>query len=375
MIKIMIRILHIVGLMNKGGTETMLMNIYRKINRKEIQFDFLVYGQEDGYYDEEIKSLGGNIIKVNVTKGVGIKKSIDYMLNAISRYGIYKAVHAHTLFNSGIAMIAARKNHISIRISHSHTTSDNEEGIKRKIYIVMMRYLINKNATKLLACSNEAGKYMFGNRAINSEKYSYFQNLIDYDSILNYSKELVNQFKLQNKLNKSIVIGHVGTFKEAKNQKFLLEITKFLKEKNYNVKLLLVGDGEMRSELENIINKYDISENVILPGIRDDVNNLLHCMDVFVFPSKYEGLGLVLLEAQVAGLPCIVSEAIQNEADLNLGLLHRLNLSDGIEIWANKILELKDLPKLNYKNIEQALDKNGYSTEKCISKLREIYEV
>lgn len=371
----MIRILHIVGLMNKGGTETMLMNIYRKINRKEIQFDFLVYGQDEGYYDEEIKSLGGNIIKINVPKDTGLKKSINQISETIRHYGEYRAIHAHTLFNSGIAMIAARKNYINIRISHAHTTSDNEESIKRKIYISIMRYLINKNSTRLLACSKEAGKYMFGEKSINSEKYSYFQNLIDYDSIFNYSDKFVEDFKVQNRLNKSIVIGHVGTFKEAKNQKFLLEITKYLKEKNYDVKLLLVGDGDTRAQLEGIINKYDISKNVILMGIRDDVNNLLHCMDIFVFPSTYEGLGLVLLEAQVAGLPCIVSEAIQDEADLKIGLFHRLNLSDDVGQWADKILELKESTKIKQEDIKNALDKNGYSTEQCISKLQEIYEV
>lgn len=375
MIKDMIRVLHIVGQMNKGGTETMLMNIYHNIDRKKIQFDFLIYGREDGYYDEEIRNLGGHIIKIDTPREIGIKNSIDQMSDIIKSYGTYQAVHAHTLFNSGIAMIAAKKNNIKIRISHAHTTSDNEDSIKRKIYISIMRYLINKNSTKLLACSKEAGKYMFGDNVISSKKYSYFQNLIDYDSIFNYSKELVNQFKSQNELNKSIVIGHVGTFKEAKNQKFLLEITKFLKEKNYNVKLLLVGDGNMRAELENIINKYDISENVILTGIRDDVNNLLHCMDVFLFPSKYEGLGLVLLEAQVANLPCIVSEAIQDEADLNIGLFNRLNLDDGIEKWSDKILEIKDLYNINYNEIEESLERNGYSTEKCIYKLQKIYEV
>ena len=371
----MIKVLHIVGRMNKGGTETMLMNIYRNINREKLQFDFLVHGDGDGYYDNEIRKLGGNIIKINRPKEVGLKESVEQISDVIRNNGPYQAVHAHTLFNSGIAMIAAKKNNIDIRISHAHTTLNNEEGLKRKIYIAIMRYFINKNSTKLLACSKKAGIYMFGEKAISNKKYMYFQNLIDYKNIFSYSPKFVEEFKRDNNLDESIVIGHIGTFNEAKNQKFLLEIIKFLKDKNCDIKLLLIGDGIMRKELEDIIKEYDISENVILTGIRDDINNLLHCMDVFVFPSIYEGLGLVLLEAQSAGLPCIISEAIQDEADLKVGLFNRLNLSDGVEAWANKILELKDTPRLSSKDIKKALRENEYTTEQCISKLLKIYEV
>ena len=196
------------------------------------------------------------------------------------------------------------------------------------------------------------------------------------ENIIDVNHEDVEKFKIENKLQEdNLIIGHIGTFKESKNQKFLLKIVKVLKERNKDVKLLLVGDGSMRDELETMCKDFDISDKVIFTGTRDDIDVILNSMDVFVFPSTFEGLGLVLLEAQAAGLPCVVSEAIQPEADLQLGLFSKLNLSDGAEVWANKIIEVSDKKETNKQKILDAFDNQGYSTEKCISKLLSIYKI
>lgn len=370
------KILHVVGGMAKGGTETMLMNIYRKIDRNKIQFDFLYMTKEETYYDKEILALGGNILRVDSLSILGINKMVTHISECIKKNGPYRAVHAHTLFNCGIAMIAARKSGVEVRISHSHTTSDNEFGFMRKVYINIMRKLILDNSTKLLACSDLAGEYLFGLENIKSDKYTMFPNLIEYKEIINANLESINIFKKENKIKEEdLVIGHIGTFKESKNQNFLLEIVSILKEKNKNIKLLLVGDGKLRNNLEIRCKQLDINDFVIFTGIREDVNIILNSMDIFVFPSTFEGLGLVLLEAQAAGLPCIVSEAIQPEADLKIGLFNKLNLSNGPEEWANKIMEIYKNKETNKQKILSAFDKQGYSTEKCISKLLSIYEI
>lgn len=370
------KVLHIVGGMNKGGTETMLMNIYRKIDRKKIQFDFVYTTDKETYYDKEILKLGGNIIRINSTSKFGINKSIKEIRRVILDNGPYKVVHAHTLFNSGISMVASKKNNIDIRITHAHTTADNENGLIRKAYIYIMRKFILNNSTKLLACSDLAGAYLFGDNTIKSSKYTLFPNLISYENIININDIDVYKFKEVNNLNNDdIIIGHIGTFKESKNQKFLLNIVHHLKKTNKNVKLLLVGDGSMREELENIIKKLDMKENVVFMGIRDDIDVILNSIDVFVFPSIFEGLGLVLLEAQAAGLPCVVSEAIQPEADLELGLFNKLNLSDGVEAWSDKIIEVAGKKETNKQKILKAFDDHGYSSQKCISKLLSIYEI
>lgn len=363
------KILHVVGSMNTGGTETMLMNIYRKIDRDIIQFDFLDFSQDEAYYDKEIKELGGKVIKISNSK------SVREISNVIKNNGPYKVVHAHTLFNCGFAMIAAKVNNIDARISHSHTNLDDESRLVRKIYIKLMRKVINRYSTRLLACSSAAGNYLFGNISLNSDKYSYFPNLVDYESMMKPDRNQVEIFKKNNNLNNCIVIGNIGTLKPSKNQEFLLKIVKVLKERHIHVKLIIVGDGELRNRLVEITQKYNIVDDVIFTGVRKDINNMLSCMDVFVLPSIYEGLGLVLLEAQAGGVPCLVSEAIQEEADLGLGIVEKLNLSDNEILWADKIVELANKEKINKNIIEKKFNDKGYSTSKCISRLLEIYEV
>lgn len=369
------RILHVVGAMNRAGTETMLMNIYRNIDRSKVQFDFISYSTEKAHYDEEIERLGGKVIKLSPPSKLGMNKSINEMIEAININGPYDAVHSHTLFNSGIAMLAAKKCNIKIRISHAHTTLDNSESIIRKIYINLMRTLINRNSTDLLACSKEAGKYLFGEKKLSSSKYTYLPNLINYEDILEMPKQEVEEFKNKEGLNQGIVIGHIGTFKDSKNHKFLLEMTKYMKESNIDVNLLLVGDGSLKSGLQNMAKEYNIEDNVKFVGIRDDIPTMLHSMDVFVFPSIFEGLGLVLLEAQASGLPCIVSEAIQPEADLGINLVNKLNLSDGAKKWSEEILKTINKKQNNIEIIKNAFEDKNYSTQKCISKFMNIYKI
>ena len=369
------RVLHVVGAMNRGGTETMLMNLYRNIDRDKVQFDFISFSEEEAHYDKEIENMGGKIIKLPKPSMLKPSKAISDISNTIKKNGPYEVLHAHTLFNSGFAVKAAKKSNIKVRITHAHTTLDNESSLIRKMYIKYMRNIINKNSTNLLACSNEAGKYLFGEDTLNKSNYTFFSNLIDYKSIINTKYEDIEKFKNDNDLNDKLVIGHVGTLKASKNQKFLIEITESLVSQNYNVKLLLVGDGSMRDELESLVSEYGIEENVIFTGVREDVDVILNSMDIFVFPSIYEGLGLVLLEAQAAGLPCLVSEAIQPEADLKMGLVEKLNLSDGIEAWSNKIIEMCNSKKIDKKTIENIFESSDYSTEKCINKLMDIYDI
>ncbi|MEG1410481.1 MAG: glycosyltransferase family 1 protein [Romboutsia sp.] len=371
-----IRVLHIVGNMNRGGTETMLMNLYRNIDKNRIQFDFISFDDEEAHYDKEIRRMGGKIIKISKPSLLGFYKSVSEISNIINEYGPYRVVHAHTLFNSGFAIIASKKLGIKIRITHAHTTSDNEENLLRKIYIKYMRSIINRYSTHILACSNEAGRYLFGKDCSKKNNYSFFPNLIDYKNILEVNNEEVTKFKKERNLDDKLVMGHIGTLKQSKNQKFLIEITHFLVSQNYNVELLLVGQGNMKDELERLVKEYGLEENVLFTGVREDIDIMLHSMDIFIFPSIYEGLGLVLLEAQAAGLPCIVSEAIQEEADLGLGLIKQLNLSDGEVKWSEEILQSANEKKdISRNKIKKVFEEHGYSTKKCISKLMQLYHM
>ncbi|WP_335424345.1 glycosyltransferase family 1 protein [Bacillus sp. JJ1566] len=363
------RILHIVGAMNRAGTETMLMNIYRNIERKKVQFDFISYSQQDAHYDEEIRSLGGKVIKLSKTQ------SIKELVQTIKENGPYDAVHSHTLFHCGTANIAAKLAGIKIRIAHAHTTLDHSNSVIRKFYIKVMRNIILNFSTHYLACSNQAGRYLFGEMVLRKPNYTFFPNLIDYKNFIEIDTDKVEQFKKEAGLEGSKIVGHIGRFIEPKNHKFLLDVLKNLIKRDSKIKLLLVGDGDLRQEIEEQAKIEGLYNHIKFVGVRSDISTILHSMDVFVFPSIYEGLGLVLLEAQASGVPCIVSEAIQPEADLKIDLVSRVHLEDGTVAWANKILEVMGKKESNKDKIISGFEKNGYEVQKGISNLMELYQI
>lgn len=362
-----VKILHVVGAMNRGGTETMLMNIYRNIDHEKLQFDFISYDKGEAAYDSEIESLNGKIIKLTKTN------SMKQIFHAIKKHGPYDVVHAHTLFHCGIVNFAAFLAGVKIRIAHAHTTVDRSDSFLRNIYMKHMRFLIRIFSTTLLACSEEAGQYLFGKKNISKTKYSYFPNVIDYPNYLTVPKKDVKKFKLEEGLGSRIILGHIGTFKESKNHKFLLDIMTQLLKINPNIKLLLIGDGELKEQIQEKAKQTGLGNHVKLIGERDNIPTILHSMDVFVFPSIYEGLGLVLLEAQASGVPCVVSEAIQSEADLGLGLMEKISLNEGPRVWAEKINHLVGKRENNKNRIIDKFEESGFSISYGIEKLKKLY--
>jgi glycosyltransferase EpsF len=362
-----IRVLHIVGAMNRAGTETMLMNIFRNIDRSKIHFDFLSFSSEPAHYDEEINRLGGLVIRISKTQ------SILGLVKTIRKYGPYDVVHSHTLFHCGIANLAAKIAGVKIRIAHAHTTLDRNDTLLRLFYIFSMRALTKLTSTHYLACSKQAGEYLFGSATEENQKYMYFPNLIDYSQFESRKVDEVASFKKKLGLDDKKVIGHIGRFIEAKNHQFLLKVLKLTIKKDDTYRLLLVGDGDLRESIHESAKKEGLLEFVQFVGIRDDIATMLQSMDVFVFPSIYEGLGLVLLEAQASGLPCIVSEAIQPEADLQLGLFTKLSLKDAPDLWAEKVIDITNRNQMETPMIRSTFENSGYSLSKGISKLVEIY--
>lgn len=364
-----IRILQVVGAMNRAGTETMLMNIYRNLDHTKFQFDFISYSTEEAHYDKEIIGLGGKIFRVS--KSTSVKE----LYQIINEFGPYTAVHSHTLFHCGIANLSALLAGVKTRIAHAHTTLDDNKRLIRKAYIFIMKQLIHNVSTDLLACSNEAGIYLYGKKGLRKKKYSYFPNIVDYSPFIVDLKDNIQKFKQKEGLSNKLVIGHIGRFIEAKNHHFLLKVLKYMLIKNPNVCLLLVGDGDLRRTIEEEAKIQGVYEHIRFVGVREDIPVLLQSMDAFVFPSLYEGLGLVLLEAQASGLRCFVSEAIQPEADLRLGLFHKQTLKDGPEVWADQILKHAKQKENNKDKIIQAFNDNGYIVEAGIEKLLNLYKV
>jgi len=363
------KILHITGAMNRAGTETMLMNIYRSVDRERIQFDFISYGNEDADYDDEITRMNGRVIKLKNNS------SIFELYQAMKKYGPYDAVHSHTLFHCGISNFAAYLAGVKVRVAHAHTTSDEKTTLLKRGYIKGMRIFIKRFSTHLLACSQAAGQFLYGEKTMVKHTYSYFPNLIPYKKYLTVLDDDVSSFKQKYQLEQSeIVIGHIGRFIEAKNHIFLLSLLKKLIDENISATLLLVGDGDLKQELTNQAKNMGLTEHIRFAGLQQDVNVALHCMDVFVFPSKYEGLGLVLLEAQASGLPCIVSDAIQPEADLGIGLVTTISLSQSLEEWIKQIKRVAHIKECDSEKISRAFEVKGFSTKATMTKLQEVYQ-
>lgn len=367
------KVLHIVGGMDVGGTETMLMNLYRKVY-KEIQFDFVSYYHKEGYYDEEIRKLGGRIIKLDPPSEVGVIKSIINLIKIIKNEDEYSAVHAHTLFNCGVGVVAAKLAGVKVRISHAHTTKDYSKSLIKRLYISIMKGLIKGFSTNFLSCSDAAGEYLFGYSTLKDDRYCKLPNYIDYERFINNEGSSYIRKKLGIN-NDDVLIGNVGRFIHAKNHNFLINLMSNLVRINPKFKCILIGDGDLRGLIEEKIKKLNLENNIHLLGIRDDVNNILKEIDLFILPSTYEGLGLVLLEAQASGVSCLTSTAIQPEADLHLGLLKRLNLEAGIEIWSNTVMKMLEQSKVDKMLIKRTFEFQGYRIEDVKGKLYKIYGI
>lgn len=367
------RVLHVVGGMDIGGTETMLMNLYRKVNTN-IQFDFISYYENEGYYDEEIRRLGGNVIRLSSPKKIGYLKAIKELKKAIKENGPYDVVHSHTLFYCGISNIAAKLCGVKVRISHAHTTLDNSNSLIKKIYIFLMRIIIRMFSTDFLCCSNSAGKYLFGNHIVNNKKYRVIPNYIDYEAFLNCKDDNTIKKELGLEKNERLIV-HIGRFIDAKNHKFLVQIINNMHKKDENLKAIFVGDGILKPSIKNLVNSLNLENTIKFLGVRTDIKEILNNSDLLLFPSIYEGLGLVILEAQAAGLPCIVSEAIQPEADLQIGLLKYVNLDEGIDKWCSEALNNINNKRKDKLEIEKAFKDKGYEINDIVSSLLEIYKL
>ncbi len=326
-------ILHVVVNMNRGGAETFIMNLYRNIDRTKVQFDFLTF--KPGVFDQEIQELGGKVHRIPYVTEVGHHRFIKQLNQFMDRNNHYKIVHSHMDKMSGFITKAAKKANIPIRISHSHNTNS-EGGILSKVYKGFSGIHILSNSTHLYACSEAAAKWLFKHKATQA---TILNNGIEMGKF-KFSSSIRKMKKVDLTLeNDSIVIGHVGRFTEQKNHIFLLDIVAILKEIIPNVKLVLVGDGPLQKVMEKKVEDLKLENHVEFLGIRSDIHELLQVFDLFLMPSHHEGLPLTLIEAQSAGLPCLISNKITVEADMKIGLVHFLPIINPHD-WVVKIMNL-----------------------------------
>lgn len=364
-----IRVLHVIGIMNRGGAETMIMNLYRHIDRSKVQFDFVENSSEPAAFDKEILSLDGRIYRCPHYNGKNhftyVKWWNDFFKAHPKEYPI---VHGHLGSTAAIYLSIAKK-HGAYAIAHSHNTNA-KKSLQQWIFNVHS-YPTRHIADYFFACSPEAAFDRFGRKvAMNHRICSVLKNAIDTESFRFSSSERNAMRKELGIPKDAFVLGHIGRFAEQKNHQFLVEVFAQVKRNLPNAILLLVGGGELQQKIESDIIRCRLVENVIFAGVRSDVQRLYHAMDVFVFPSLYEGLGIVVIEAQAAGLPCCISSNVPKEAMLT-ELAQQRPLSDGAKAWANWILSRKNEPRVDtIATIQQA----GYDVSISTAWLQKFYE-
>jgi len=331
-----VRILHVVGGMNLGGVETWLMNILRNIDRKRYRMDFLVHTAQPCVYDDEIRSLGSKVIPC-----LHPRRPLAYARNfvrCLRRHGPYDLVHSHVHLFSGYVIQLARSVGVRGRISHSHNdTSRQRQGPLDRLYRATMRGWLRHHSTERLACSRQAAAALYGDVGKSDKLYK----VVSCSRDLSPFRSRIDKSSVRAELGipaDAFVVGHVGSFTEQKNHFLWIEVAGEIARRDANARFLLVGDGKLRPTIEKRAEQLEMSDKVVFAGTRADVPRLLlGAMDLFLFPSLWEGLGLAVVEAQAAGLPCVLAESVPPEADAVSSLVRRLPLSASPFEWADSI--------------------------------------
>lgn len=362
-----IRVLHIVGKMDRAGAETMLMNLYRQIDRNRIQFDFVTFSDSKGDYDDEIINLGGRIIPIIASSPV---KRMFKLTKFLRSHPEYQIVHSHMLLSNAFHLVAAKKAGVKHRISHSHNTSNGKTGPVNKLY-KEWSLLINRNlSTHKIACGDLAAQYLFG----STKDVLVLPNAVDLDKMIKTSEVSHNYIEdkfshVTNDLGIKII--QVGRLSKVKNHDFTLEIAKQLKKRKVIFTILVVGQGPLEDQLKSKVIKEGLENHVLFLGVRSDVTELMSSADFMIMPSLHEGFPVVLVEAQAVGLPSIISDKISSEVDLGLGLVEFLPLSD-INEWADKLI-IPKASKTDSERIKLALKTNGFDVKQNALRLQELY--
>ena len=351
------RILQVVTYMGRGGIETMLMNYYRRMDREKIQFDFLVHRDFRADFDDKIEALGGHIYRVpamNPASGSYRKALADFF-----KAHPYRVVHCHLNYMSGVVLAAAKQAGVPVRIAHAHTASM-APGWKQSVRR-LCKHLIPLTATHLLACSPEAGRAIFGKKP-----FSILANAIDA-AAFTPDEALRAEVRSELGLGDAFTVIHVGRMVYAKNHEFLLEAFRELLNTDPGAKLVLVGDGELRNEIE--ARTAALPEgSVRLLGARTDIPRLLQAGDVFAFPSRFEGMPVTMIEAQAAGLPCVKSAGVTDECVVT-ELVQSLPTDDP-KVWAEAILAKRGAERAA---VLGDIQESGYDITAAADKLTRFY--
>lgn len=366
-----IKVLYINGnIMKRGGIESFMMNYYRRIDPQKVKIDFLVHGYEIGEFDEEILKRGSKIYHVPTKSKHPIKYRKE--LYKIFSSGEYQIVHSHCDAISGWILKIASKAGVPIRIAHSHNTATLTHNRIKLLINDYYKRQIPKCATQMFACSKAAGEWMFGPKS----DFKVIPNAIELEKYA-FSKTSRDEVRKKFNCEENYVVGHIGRFDYQKNHSFIIELWREITSKHKNFKLMLVGDGDLRDEIERKIGEYKLEDSIIFTGVQENTGPFYSAFDSFILPSHFEGLPVVAVEAQANGLSCYLSKNITDEVCLTK-LVERIDIT-GVERWV-KALEKNAESMSVSERIENSslairdIEEKKYGIETAAQLLQKFYE-
>lgn len=359
--------------MGAGGISNLTLTINEKIDRNRFSFRYLVFRDQHEFCDERAKALGSDKIIVDLSHErnqiVKVIKKVFITARILKKENI-KILHidASTPYDMILA-IAGKLASVKSIIIHSHSDNFEKKNNTRNFLMPIFKKLIPFFVTDYMAISEQAAKFMFSKKIIKSNKYVIMKNGIDINKYI-YNETIRKVYRKRYKLEEKFVVGHVGRFVHAKNQEFLVDVFYELLKEKQNAVLLMVGIGERQDLIKSYVKKLDIEDKVIFWGISDDVPNIMQAMDFFVFPSRYEGLGMAVIEAQAAGLPVLCSNVLPKEVEITKNI-KKINLDCSCHEWASLIIDLYN--KVKRCDMNMIIKEAGYDINETVKKLEELY--
>ena len=326
-----IRVLQVFAALDSGGVSNFVMNLYREIDTEKIQFDFAMTAGEKSLYDDEVLARGGRIFYFDTTKDVTTN-----LRRILREEGPFQVVHSHVFFYSGLVLAETKKAKVPVRIAHAHNAHTGESrSVPHIAYERGMQMMIRLNATHMLGCSEKACRYVFGDKIMKDSRAAVMTDGIDCERFA-FNPEVREQVRKEYSLDGKYVVGHVGHFNPAKNHEKIISVFAEVCRCRDDAALLLVGDGELEQNVRNRTAELGLTDRVVFAGAHRDVERFYQAMDVFLFPSRYEGFGMAMIEAQASGLKCIASDVVPEETNAD-GRAVYLPLTERDEVWSEHL--------------------------------------
>ncbi len=365
-----IRVLHVLGTTNLGGAESRIMDLYRHIDREKIQFDFLIHTTKEGFFDQEIKQLGGKIYRLpsfRVYNYFAYKKACR---DFFAEHGEFQVVQGHMTSTASIYLPIAKKTGIPMTIAHARSAGV-DKGIKGWITKLLRKNLYCK-CDYMFSCSDLASRAVFGDEQYNAGKVVFVPNAVDTKDFA-ADEHMRAKIRKEYGLEDSFVIGHVGRFHYAKNHEFVLDVFAEFCKQNNHAKLFLLGDGPRKKEMEEKAKELGISQQVIFAGNQNPVAPYYQAMDAFLFPSRFEGMPGTVVEAQAAGLPCLIADTITAQVKVT-DLVTFLSLKQDVVLWAEQLKQIVlDGERQKSRETEVDLTSTNYDVNCQVKRYEQFY--